>query len=248
MIANSVNQSTSDARSAIISSIREHLAESARHEVGHHQIKPDQINVHDREATFDDLANERKPGNGASPVALFRERLEAVGGHCLVARDEIEAAAMLTKIVDSLPVTQRRRLAISNSTVVARLVRDLSSEEREIAVTPDSNDLFNFDVGITSAQVAIAETGTLVLESDSERHRLISLVPPVHIAIINARNIVQTLGDALNHVQGEGAEVMSRAITFITGPSRTADIELTLAIGVHGPKELYVIIVESDPD
>jgi L-lactate utilization protein LutC len=154
----------------------------------------------------------------------------------------------LKNIIAGLPATQRRRLAISNSPVIVRMVRDPNNENREIAVTPDGHDLFNFDVGITSAQIAIAETGTLVLESDGERHRLISLVPAVHIAIIEARNIVQTLGDALDYVQREGARAMSRAITFITGPSRTADIELTLAIGVHGPKELYVIIVESDPD
>jgi L-lactate dehydrogenase complex protein LldG len=89
---------------------------------------------------------------------------------------------------------------------------------------------------------AIAETGTLVLESDRERHRLVSLVPPIHIALVKAENIVPTLGEAFSVVRrGAG---LSRAITFITGPSRTADIELTLSIGVHGPKDLYVIVQE----
>jgi L-lactate dehydrogenase complex protein LldG len=80
----------------------------------------------------------------------------------------------------------------------------------------------------------------LVLDSSVERNRLVSLVPPVHIAILHASQIFMTLGETLSALQG-GDEI-SPAITFITGPSRTADIELTLAIGVHGPQELYVIV------
>jgi L-lactate dehydrogenase complex protein LldG len=94
------------------------------------------------------------------------------------------------------------------------------------------------------AQAAIADTGTLVLESDCERHRLVSLVPPLHIAIVNAEDIRDTLGDTLRAVSRDAALDMSRVITFITGPSRTADIELTLTVGVHGPKELYVILID----
>jgi L-lactate dehydrogenase complex protein LldG len=112
----------------------------------------------------------------------------------------------------------------------------------EIAVAPSAADLFGYDVGISTAQTAIAETGTLMLDSEAERHRLVSLVPPVHIAIINAADICLTLGEAL--AASRQASEISRTITFITGPSRTADIELTLAIGVHGPQELYVIINE----
>ncbi|HKG80000.1 MAG TPA: lactate utilization protein, partial [Pyrinomonadaceae bacterium] len=90
---------------------------------------------------------------------------------------------------------------------------------------------------------AIAETGTLVLDSSHERHRVASLVPPVHIAIVDASRICETLAEVLTLLRTKKA--ISPAITFITGPSRTADIELTLAIGVHGPQELYVIINES---
>ena len=99
--------------------------------------------------------------------------------------------------------------------------------------------LFGCDLGITSAQWAIAETGTLVLESEKESHRLTSLVPPVHLCILKASRIRQTLGEILE-LTGKD---MSRTITFITGASRTSDIELTLAIGVHGPGELHVIVI-----
>jgi L-lactate dehydrogenase complex protein LldG len=119
----------------------------------------------------------------------------------------------------------------------------------DFAIAADKQEIFRFDVGISTAQAAIAETGTLVLDATQERHRLVSLVPPVHIALVKASHIKQTLGETLDQLRNGGSEV-SRAVTFITGPSRTADIELTLAIGVHGPQELYVIIdtLESGPD
>jgi L-lactate dehydrogenase complex protein LldG len=71
---------------------------------------------------------------------------------------------------------------------------------------------------------------------------LVSLVPPVHIAIVRASQIYRTLSEVLSLIRKD--KEISPAVTFITGPSRTADIELTLAIGVHGPQELYVIIDE----
>ncbi|HKV34581.1 MAG TPA: lactate utilization protein [Pyrinomonadaceae bacterium] len=149
----------------------------------------------------------------SSVAQLFKQNLEAVDGHCIV---------------------------VDNQTEVEETVKRLT-EGKKIA-SPDASraDLFKYDVGVTSAQAGIAETGTLVLDSSVERNRLVSLVPPIHIAILDASRIYQTLGETLAALQS--GEEISPAITFITGPSRTADIELTLAIGVHGPQELYVII------
>ncbi|HSE19620.1 MAG TPA: lactate utilization protein [Pyrinomonadaceae bacterium] len=147
-------------------------------------------------------------------IDRFKQSVESVSGHCLVTTDVTDA---INRIIAGLNVT---RIATSDD-------------------APDAHDIFNYDVGVSTAQAAIAETGTLVLDSDCERHRLVSLVPPVHIAVVNASAIVETLSDALTLIQ---KKEISPAITFITGPSRTADIELTLAIGVHGPQELYVIV------
>lgn len=158
---------------------------------------------------------------------LFKENLEAVAGHCVITTD---VADVLKQILTDL---RAERIAVSDAPELA-----------DFGVVPSASDLFNFEVGITRAQAAIAETGTLVLDSSCERNRLISVVPPVHIAIVAASRIYATLAEVLAMLQS-GKEV-SPAITFITGPSRTADIELTLTIGVHGPKELYVIIDESN--
>ena len=94
---------------------------------------------------------------------------------------------------------------------------------------------------MTEAQLGIAETGTLVLRSDSEDHRLASLLPRVHIALLNAKSLAPGLGEALAKLQGDG---LPPVITFITGPSRTGDIELTLVVGVHGPEILHVVLLD----
>ena len=95
-------------------------------------------------------------------------------------------------------------------------------------------------VGITSAEYGLADTGTLVVMSATEP-RLASLLPPVHIAVIDSRRILSGLDELLTVVP-EPAKVTA-SMVLITGPSRTADIEQILVRGVHGPGELHVVVV-----
>jgi L-lactate dehydrogenase complex protein LldG len=226
------------ARDAILGSIREHLGASAPHDAVHAEGE------HKAESRIAELDVKLQPSNGTSLslVDIFNQNLNAVGGHAVVARNEDEVVAALTRIISDLQKTllRARRIALSDASVLDRFMSRIGVEVDEITTSPSAAELFDYDVGVTTAQAAIAETGTLVLVSESERHRLVSLVPPVHIAIVNAADICLMLGEALAAV-GRGSE-LSPTITFITGPSRTADIELTLAIGVHGPQELYVIV------
>ena len=200
------------AREAILGSIGTHLGASAAsdHEYNHVQ--------HDKPVIKSD----------------FKESVEAVNAHCIITTD---VTGVLNQILSDL---KAQRIAISDDANVERWLRFTDLEIEELGIAPDAHDIFRFEVGITMAQAAIAETGTLVLDSTYERHRLVSLVPPVHIAIVNASSICETLGEALALLRRD--KEISPAVTFITGPSRTADIELTLAIGVHGPQELYVIV------
>lgn len=179
------------------------------------------------------------PAESSSPVTRFKQNVEAVDGHCVIAQTWDDIALELTRIIGN----RLRRIAISDSPLVHRLIHMTDLEVDELAIAPDAHEVFRSDVGISMAQAAIAETGTLVLDSATERNRLVSLVPPVHIAIVNAASICQTLGEALALIHQDGN--ITPAVTFITGPSRTADIELTLTIGVHGPKELHVIVNEA---
>ena len=104
-------------------------------------------------------------------------------------------------------------------------------------------------IGVTGADFVLAETGTLILISGSGRPRSTSLLPETHITIFGKERLLETLeqvGVVLEDLHADPTGTMSGAvINFITGPSRTADIELTLTRGVHGPKEVHAIFVES---
>jgi L-lactate dehydrogenase complex protein LldG len=94
------------------------------------------------------------------------------------------------------------------------------------------------DLGITEADYLLPETGTLVLRSSAEKPRAVSLLPRVHLAIVRP----EMLRADMHQVFAEAKD--THYLVFITGPSRTADIELTVTLGVHGPKNLYVWMME----
>ena len=96
------------------------------------------------------------------------------------------------------------------------------------------------DIGITGADAAIAETGSLVILSGDGKPRAASLLPPTHLAIVQRRDLFATMGEFF--AARASAIRSSAACTFVTGPSRTADIELTLTLGVHGPGTVIVVI------
>lgn len=98
------------------------------------------------------------------------------------------------------------------------------------------------DVGITSADYALAETGTLVMLSGPKEARLISLLPLVHIAVFPRSRMLANLDELLAILPNPAEQTSS--MVLITGPSRTADIEQILVRGVHGPGEIYAVIVE----
>lgn len=215
------------AREAILASIRSNLAASAPFDAvrsQYHGTPAKNLALSARTFTrSNDL------------IHSFRTNLESVGGECVVVSNDIEAASRLSDLIAKLSV---KRAAISDSELVRRIVGRL--EGIEIVKEALANELFDCDIGITGAQFAIAETGTLVLVSDSERSRLTSLIPPTHVCVLRSSGIRQTMREILDLTKVD----LSAALTFITGASRTSDIELTLAIGVHGPRELHVIIIQ----
>jgi L-lactate dehydrogenase complex protein LldG len=99
------------------------------------------------------------------------------------------------------------------------------------------------DIGISSVDCAIAETGTLLLCSQPGQERVASLVPLMHVAIVERQQIVPDLLDAFAMLHERGLANLPSNITLITGPSKTGDIELQLTTGVHGPKHWRVILV-----
>jgi L-lactate utilization protein LutC len=139
-------------------------------------------------------------------VEQFTKALEALAGTVVVVKTRAEA-----------------ELAIDKALNGRSFVR---SPHQPVATT---------EVGITSADYALADTGSLVIFTEP---RLLSLLPPCHIAVIEESQIVASLDDVFRLHPVPGSMVV------ITGPSRTADIEMRLVRGVHGPGEIHVIIIE----
>jgi len=102
----------------------------------------------------------------------------------------------------------------------------------------------NVDAAITGTRGAIAETGTMIVWPDADEPRLMSLVPPIHIALVDANAVVPTLYDAIT--QEKWSAGLPTNALLITGPSKTADIQQTLAYGAHGPKELVVLLLTGE--
>lgn len=150
-------------------------------------------------------------------VEQFTKVLEALAGKVVVVSTRAEAEAAVDKALNG-----------------RSFIRSTDAFSREgIAAT---------EVGITSADYALADTGSLVMFTESKESRLLSLLPPCHIAVIESSKIVASLDDVFRLRPLPGAE--SSAMVVITGPSRTADIEMRLVRGVHGPGEIHVIIIE----
>ena len=99
------------------------------------------------------------------------------------------------------------------------------------------------DAALTSTLGGIAETGTLILWPNAQEPRMMSLVPPVHIAILETRSLFNTFAEAVADMRWQDG--MPTNALLISGPSKSADIEQTLAYGVHGPKELVVLLIRN---
>jgi L-lactate dehydrogenase complex protein LldG len=131
------------------------------------------------------------------------------------------------------PVAAEAREALAASDVeLVDVDRDIEGWQQE--------QFERVDAGLTSTLGGIAETGSLWLWPTPDEPRLISLVPPIHIAVLDAETLEDTFFDALE--RHDWASGMPTNALLISGPSKTADIEQTLAYGVHGPRELVVLV------
>jgi L-lactate dehydrogenase complex protein LldG len=129
-------------------------------------------------------------------------------------------------------------LAALASRGLARVTYDVSGDSGRRA--PDVDGLAAIGLGVTGAHAALAENGGLVLVSGPGRGRLASLLPPLHVAVVDERRLRPSLVALLSEEPGlfdTGSNVV-----IVAGPSRTADIEMTLTHGVHGPKHVHVIL------
>jgi L-lactate dehydrogenase complex protein LldG len=107
-------------------------------------------------------------------------------------------------------------------------------------------ELADCDVSITGCELLVSRTGTIVLSTANESGRTTSVYAPVHVCVAYSNQLVYDLKDALQFVKEKYNGQLPSFISFATGPSRTADIEKTLVVGVHGPKEVFVLLIDAE--
>lgn len=182
-------------------------------------------------------------------IAEFTQELASHSGVVHRVKDKYEAVAKLTSITAAEGLT---KIIASTDNVIAALDLRTWGQKNglEVAFPDDFNDRETFknavfseaDAGITGADFAVAESGTLILCHDKSQPRLISLAPIFHIALVPLERLVRVYENATDSLFGSDAKP-PRHITFITGPSMTADIQATPFRGMHGPKRLEVILI-----
>lgn len=168
---------------------------------------------------------------------------------------EVEFAEQFTKLQGKfIYCINRQELAFQLGSLVRKqdwqkvycveqvLIDSLSAQLDERLV---KNDLANCDVAITSCEYLVARTGSIVLSASTASGRSTSVYAPIHICIAYTSQVVYDLKDALQSLKDKYGNNLPSLITFASGPSRTADIEKTLVVGVHGPKEVYLFLVEA---
>ncbi|SDD71778.1 LutC/YkgG family protein [Actinokineospora iranica] len=167
-------------------------------------------------------------------VALFQER--AADYRAVVRRvAEVELPAAIS---DALRTAKARAVVVPPD-LPAAWVSEVEGETRRDEPALSVADLDSVDAVLTGCAVAIAETGTVILDAGpGQGRRALTLVPDVHLCVVRAAQIVGTVPQAVEAVDG------ARPLTWISGPSATSDIELHRVEGVHGPRNLVILIAE----
>ncbi len=182
-------------------------------------------------------------------VSLFTEKLSRETGVVYRAADRDEALDHLTEIARTenlkrvMTSTDDTILSLDlpawgdrNGVAVSTAADYVDREEYKRAVFDEA------DAGITGADFAVAETGTLVTAHSERQPRLLSLAPILHIAVVGIDRLVPVYEEALNAFYGDGGRIPAH-VTLITGPSMTADIRATSFKGMHGPRRVMVILL-----
>jgi L-lactate dehydrogenase complex protein LldG len=187
-------------------------------------------------------------GAGDDPVARFCQELAAAGGQAHRVADAAEARRAILDMVQSRSI---RRVLLGQGDVLdaLQLAEPLRAASVEVvavgsAQAADRATLFGAELGISGVGYLIAETGSVIVASQPNQPRSLSLLPPLHIAVAGRWQILPDLFDLFTRL-GNNLDELSACLTIITGPSKTGDIELRLVTGVHGPGEIHVLLLDA---
>jgi L-lactate dehydrogenase complex protein LldG len=222
---------------------RAEFLEAIRHRTQAGRYKP--TNAPDVAWTRKGESRESEPVE--DPPARFIEELEVLGGHgrrvgsldeareyVLDLARERDAKLLLRWDVEELEELGVDE-ALDEAGVEVVVWRDLA-DFREVASKAD--------IGLSTAAWAIAETGTLVLEGGQGKGRTVTLLPPTYVAVVPVDRILRTVPEAIAKYADGEAGTLPANVCFHTGPSRSGDIEMSLFVGMHGPGDVHVVLVD----
>jgi L-lactate dehydrogenase complex protein LldG len=167
---------------------------------------------------------------------LFAGQLSAVSGNFVFCEDEIQ---LIENLLDLAEKNNWRRIYAWETEFQSLL------NKYEFPFYSTDTEFLNADVGITYCEALVARNGSVLVSNGTAAGRRLSIYPHIHIVIAYTSQLVLDLKDGFKLLKEKYPENMPSMVSNITGPSRTADIEKTLVLGAHGPKELYVFLLEN---
>ncbi len=166
----------------------------------------------------------------------FKLQLEAISGKVFIFQSETELFNSLKKQLEQFK---------PGSVYCSEYEIKTNLHRFEIAFEEYGSDAKNMEAGITGCEFLVAQTGSVMVSSAQGGGRQMNIFPPLHIVIARKNQLVATLEGAYSNIQQKYTNVLPSQIALVTGPSRTADIEKTLVLGAHGPRELWVFLLHS---
>lgn len=174
----------------------------------------------------------------------FEKRTTAAATELFRVKTAIEAQEIVANLAK---FTNAKKVVVVDSPLQSAVGINQQLQSIGVTVYTDVADIAEHaesaDIGISTVEFGIAETGSVCMDGYAFESRLVSMLPPIHIAFMNSKNVVLGVTEAF--------EIISKVydngyVSFITGPSRTADIERVLTIGVHGPKRFILIAIDEE--
>jgi L-lactate dehydrogenase complex protein LldG len=166
---------------------------------------------------------------GDEPAIIFAETFTQLQGKFIFCMDEKDMQTQLEQLIKA-----------------KEWMKIFCAEDKWNHIFSNTINLESCDAAITGCEYLAARTGTIVMSAAQQSGRTVSVYTPIHICIAYTSQLVYDIEDALKLLKEKYAEHMPSLITFASGPSRTADIEKTLVTGVHGPKEVYLFLVDKE--
>ncbi len=182
-------------------------------------------------------------------ISRFAEEVKNVHGVVTRVSGQDELTALLGALIEEKGIRKLVRWDTGSLSALDSALTDAGADVIPINLNEDEsgrpdqrNALINADMGLTEVDYAVADIGSLVLRASGPQSRLASVLPPIHVAVVSSDRIVASLAHLLPLLNS--SDGLPSAVSLVTGPSRTADIETIRTVGIHGPVELHVVILD----